>query len=350
MAALLHHLGPHLDPCDVELVLLDTEPVEQNLPEWLRLEVLNGQKKLVQSYRELRRYWRARGAPTVCVSYLTRSNCLNVWLQREFGHKAVISERVHSSSHFANSKAGVISAQLVRWSYRHAKRVIAVSGGVKADLVANFRVPAGLVDVIGNPVDGAALRARAEGAPDIDLPERFILAMGRLVKSKNFGHFLAGYARSDAPDLVLLGQGPLEADLRAAAAALGIADRVHLPGFVTNPYPVLARAEALVSTSLAEGFPNTVIEAMCLGVPIVATDTMAGAAQVLDGPEGPAILVPEGDVGALGAAITRMMQPDVRADHAARSARAAQQFGVQSVIDDYLIIIHDQLGQNPQEV
>ena len=87
---------------------------------------------------------------------------------------------------------------------------------------------------------------------------------------------------------------------------LGLAGEVDLPGFVPNPYPLIARAALFVLSSAWEGSPNVLTEALALGVPAVSTDCPSGPAEILGGGRyGP--LVPVGDVAALAEAMERTL-------------------------------------------
>jgi glycosyltransferase involved in cell wall biosynthesis len=351
MANLLHYLLPQLTGHDVELVLLDDLPQVQHLPEGLRVITLDGGGSMLRSARALTRHFRGT-PPSVCVSYLARANCLNVWLSALFGHRAIISERVQTSAHLAKARRAWLFRLITRFSYPRAAAVVAVSQGVAEDLVQNFAVLNARLAVIGNPIDASILARRAQEPPAMPLPERFILAVGRLVPNKNFTMLIAAYARTrPEADLVILGEGPERPALMAQIAQAGLADRVHMPGFVANPYPVMARAEYLVSCSNAEGFPNTLIEAMTLGCAVVATDCPSGPAEVLRGttgsetavpqPAADGILLPCEDIAALAAVMKDLESPALRADLAARASARARDFGVEDVVRRYLNLIED---------
>lgn len=361
MATLLHHLLPHLNPAQVELVLLDDLPRLQSVPEGLKVTTLDGRGSMLRSLGALRRHWRTASArPDVCVSFLARANVVNVWLARRFGHRVIISERVQTSSHIAASRAAPALAQITRWIYPRAHHVVAVSQGVADDLAANFAVSPNRMSVIHNVVDATHLmrlasEALEDGTLEDDLPANFFVAMGRLVPNKNFQLTLKAYARLDAQDtpLLVLGQGPEEANLKDQATALGIADRVHFLGFVPNPYPIVARARALVSASRAEGFPNTLIEAMCLGCPIIATDCPSGPADILQAQPraGPpwsdtaaGILVEMEDVDALASAMASLQNDNIQTDYILRAKNRAADYGVLPVIQAYKTIISDALN------
>jgi glycosyltransferase involved in cell wall biosynthesis len=106
--------------------------------------------------------------------------------------------------------------------------------------------------------------------------------MGRLTPSKNFGMLINAFARSSIEGkLVILGDGPERAALAAQVAALGLSERILMPGFSANPFPTLRRATFYVSPSNAEGFPNSLLEAMSVGLPVISTNCLSGPSEVL---------------------------------------------------------------------
>ena len=350
MANLLRHLRGALEGRPVELVLLDDVPIAQDLPKNIPVHRLDGRGNTLRSLRMLTRHWRDLDhRPATCVSYLTRANSLNAWLGRRFGHRVIISERVQTTSHTAASRLALLKRHVIRTTYPRADRVIAVSHGIADDLARNYRVSRDRISVIGNPIDAADLRVRAEDDPTIPLPARFLLAVGRLVPNKGFALLLDAYARlNDPPPLVILGQGPERDRLQAQARRLGIADRVTLAGYADNPYPIMRRAHALIAASRAEGFPNTLIEAMCLGCPVVATDCPTGPAEVLgteartappwdDKAHG--ILVPMEDTRALSAAMRDICDEARRNHFSERAEKRAEKYGIETVTDAYLGIL-----------
>jgi glycosyltransferase involved in cell wall biosynthesis len=83
--------------------------------------------------------------------------------------------------------------------------------------------------------------------------------------------------------LVILGDGPERERLRTLAAKLGLAKRIHLPGFVEFPETILAKSLSFVLASRWEGFGNVVVEALASGVPIIATDCPGAPKDILEG-------------------------------------------------------------------
>lgn len=113
-----------------------------------------------------------------------------------------------------------------------------------------------------------------------------IIAIGSLIKVKGFERLLqvARMFCDNGYDLrfQILGVGEDEQKLRELSHSLGVEHCVEFLGFQKPPYPYLAKADVLVSTSLSEGLPFVICEAFSLGIPVVATRT-AGAVELLDG-------------------------------------------------------------------
>jgi glycosyltransferase involved in cell wall biosynthesis len=182
-----------------------------------------------------------------------------------------------------------------------ARRLVAVSQGVAADLQAHFGIDAGQVRVIANPFDVAAIRAlAAEPCPQRPATP-YILHVGRFAAQKRHDLLLAAYAGANPPQQLLL-LTPPDARLAALIAQHGLERRVAIADFQANPYPWMAGAEMLVLCSDHEGLPNVLIEALACGTRVVSTDCPSGPREILAG-ELAQGLVPCGDAAALAAAM-----------------------------------------------
>jgi glycosyltransferase involved in cell wall biosynthesis len=219
----------------------------------------------------------------------------------------------------------------VRIAYRRADRVVAISDGVGAALAHRFGVDPKRVSTIYNAVDVATVRVRAaEETPRLP-PQPFIVAAGRLVHQKGFDLLIRAFAARLAErqlSLVIVGEGPERSALEALAREHGVEHRVHLPGFVENPWSYFARAAAFVCSSRWEGFGNVIIEAMACGVPVVATDCDFGPREIVrHGDSG--LLVGAATVEALGDAIVSVLDDRQLASRLAEGAgRRARDFDV----------------------
>ena len=176
-----------------------------------------------------------------------------------------------------------------------------------------------------NIVDDAASRTRmAEPLDEPWLQHRempVLLAAGTLDFRKGFADLIEAMAllrdRNRQVRLIILGEGPLQAELEGLATRRGLADRVRLPGFTYNPLKYFAHADAFVLPSYAEGMPNVLIEAMLCGCTPVAADCPTGPREVLQGGRY-GYLVPMRDPAALADSIEKALDhpiaPEVLAE------------------------------------
>jgi len=219
----------------------------------------------------------------------------------------------------------------MRWAYGRAVGVLAVSEGVADDLIRTQGVPAGKVSTVYNPVVTPDVAAKAAvdpghpwfapGGPPV------LLGVGSLTTKKDFPTLIEAFARLRAERparLILLGEGPERADLERRVREAGLEADVDLPGFVPNPFAYMARADLFVLSSVLEGLPGVLIQALACGCPVVATDCPSGPFEILEGGRFGA-LVPMRDPPALAAAIARALDapPDAEAGRRRSDAFAA---------------------------
>ncbi|MBP1150375.1 MULTISPECIES: glycosyltransferase [Methylocaldum] len=209
-----------------------------------------------------------------------------------------------------------------RWLFRRRQQrlfsqsdgIIANSRDAAADLSAFLNIPLERISVLPNPtvapdllnfvhkpVDHPWLKP---GSPPV------VMGAGRLGRAKDFPTLLKAFARlrrDRVCRLMILGQGRQAEKLKSLAAELGVQDDFDLPGFVDNPYAFLARASLFVLSSLWEGCPNVLIEALAVGTPAVATDCPSGPREILAEGRYGRIVAP-GDAEALAEAMAATLE------------------------------------------
>jgi glycosyltransferase involved in cell wall biosynthesis len=263
------------------------------------------------------------------------------WLLSGLKGKLYLSEHEHLTSSYIGQgrvKSSYLKT-IVKLSYPLATGVITVSQGVKEDLCELGNLPEHKVRVIYNP---AAIGIPADReAPTVKSQlwgvgvGFHILTVGRLAKEKDHASLIKAFAllpKDINAKLVILGEGPLRAELEALVTQLKLDSRVLLPGFMVDPYPWFQSADLFVLSSLWEGFGNVIVEAFECGLPVVSTNCPSGPAEILDdGKFGK--LVPVNDPAALAAAIAESLK--ISHDRAVLKRRA-QDFSVRKISDEYL--------------
>jgi glycosyltransferase involved in cell wall biosynthesis len=193
--------------------------------------------------------------------------------------------------------------------------------------------------VLPNPVNVKTIAAASVVGLDKNLRELIgaapaILLCGRLIARKNPLLALAVFhqiaSRNLRSQLVFVGDGPLETQLREEALRLDILDRVLFLGRLKNPYPVMAACQYGLLTSTVEGFPNVVLEMMACGLRKIVVTPCAGDLHDLPGVTATRTFQPAEIADALGAAI------EMREDQSAEYRSAAASRSVRGYLDSVL--------------
>lgn len=345
LSTILNASGDWGERYDLHLALLDDETAAYSIAPQVTVHQLDCRHKLGASIVRFRRLV-AHLRPAATLSFLTRANVANAVAMAGRGRPWLISERVNTSAHLGSGRAAIFSRALVRLTYPRASHVIAVSDGVVDDLVNHFGVVRDRISAIANPVDHSRIAALAAEDVEIEVTADDVVAAGRLVPNKNFAMLLDAFAASHIDGrLILMGEGPERATLEAQASRLGIADRLVMPGFVANPFAVLARAGVFALPSNAEGFPNGLVEAMACGLPVVATNCASGPSEILaharcEDVTGPRMvdsgaLVPTNDMTAFAQALARVHAASNRAQMGQAAKARSLDYGVERATQTY---------------
>lgn len=321
---------------------------------WWSRWIWEGLRKIEPVYYCYSLLWQARKIAKLArhqgcfavVSFITLANIIAIFTKVLFYRPLKIVINVHdvTSQILEHSKLERYERFLLRWLirlfYPRADIIVAVAHGIKRDLIESFGIPAHKIVVIYNPIDGRSIRARA--AEPVDHPwfgshkEPLIVAVGRLVKLKGFDLLIRAVAQLSLPArLVIIGDGDERSTLEHLITELGLTDRIALLGFQGNPWKYMARADLFVLSSLTEGMPNAIGEAMALGLPVLATDCSPGVREYLD--DGQAgLLVSPGDLGALASGIERLLLDEpLRKELARKGQERIKQFDLSMAIGAY---------------
>lgn len=305
----------------VDLLLVRTQSAHLNdLPEGVRCIPLGPRHTWLASFALAR--WLRRERPPVLLAVKDRAGRAAVIARALAATDTRLVLRLGTNLSAALSSSNPLKRWLrllpIRRLYPAIEQIVAVSEGVAEDTAMIARLPRSQIRVIRNPVITPRLAELAAApcphpwlAETASIP--VIIGAGRLQRQKDFPTLLRAFSRvkqQRACRLLIIGDGRGRDSLAALAKTLGLrlgADGdLELPGFQTNLYAWLARADLFVLSSAWEGSPNVLTEALALGIPAVATDCPSGPRELLDdGRYGP--LVPVGDSEAMASAMLQTL-------------------------------------------
>lgn len=313
-------------------------PYPDEFPEQVRIVDLRSKHKLDAIPRLIMHLRRSR--PTALLTAKDHAAKVAV-LARFFGRlnvRVVVKVTTTLSEALRRSGKRKFTKRLYPW----ASGIIAISHGVKDDMVHGLGIPSELISVVYNPIVTPDLAERARNATGHSWLDEdgipVVLSAGRLTQGKGFSCLMrafAGLHRERACRLVILGEGQERSTLEQLAENLGIADDVLLPGYQRDPIPWMARASVFALASRYEGLGNVLVEAMAVGTPVVSTDCPSGPAEILEnGRYGP--LVPVDNVQSLTAALGDTLDDPIAPDVL---QHGAERFHGKPIAKQYLALL-----------
>lgn len=279
--------------------------------------------------------------PERILSFMWPANLITLAAARISGctAKVIISERTHLKFSILRHSFAGIRRFLVRTLYPKAEKIISVSRNTAIDLTREFAVPEGKISVIHNGVDIDAIKQKISEPANLQIGKPYILGAGGLSRTKNFPLLIKCFAglvrgRNDL-NLLILGEGRERASLEKLIAQLNLNGRVFLPGAVDNPYPCISRASAIVFTSLFEGFPNIVIEAMACRVPVICVP-YDGIDEIIDDNK-TGLISPGYDEGVLSSTVRKLLDDKALRETLIEAAykKVADDFSVHKMMRRY---------------
>ena len=269
-----------------------------------------------KSWRAVIRNYTAEKAPDVLLAMMEGASVISIQAMKKSKAPVPVVARIpnHFSTHCRESprwKERYLMPLAARWHLPAAKLVVAISNGVREDIISTLGLKRNKVVTIYNPAlvtrTISSSKAHLHSWFDQERKWNVIVTAGRLTAQKQQDVLLKSIALSNMTSdtrLILLGKGELEIELRALSRSLGIEDKVDFVGFVDDPSSYFLQADIFALSSAWEGFGNVLVEALAAGAAVVSTDCPSGPSEILDkGRFGQ--LVPVGDSEALANAILR---------------------------------------------
>lgn len=267
-------------------------------------ELLQGSRanKFMIRFRYLRNIWKTE-KPDVILAFLGKNNLMAIATSRFLPVKTVVSVRGEPTMEYE----GRFMQFLAKTIFRFADGIV-----LQTQMVMEF-FPKSVqrkAIVLPNPLNPLFLKKKQNAEK-----ENIIVAAGRLDNNKNHAMLIHAFARiaSEYPNikLIIYGEGECREQLEQLIEEKELTDRITLPGSVTDIADRIAKARIFTLTSNTEGMPNSIMEAMALGIPVISTDCPCGgpATLIRDGENG--LLIPVGDAYALADAMRQILSNPV---------------------------------------
>jgi len=189
-------------------------------------------------------------------------------------------------------------------------QIICVSNGSEFSVIKLYPELAYKIKVIYNPIDSSEILDKAQEKIDFNFKSHkfTFISVGRLEAPKGYENLIKVHKalidEGISHHLIILGEGRLRNKLERMICDLNITDSITLLGFIQNPYPYVKKSDAMVISSVYEGFPLAMAEGLILGKPIVSTNCV-GPSEVLNNKYG--ILVEVGNLEELKENMKRMI-------------------------------------------
>lgn len=294
-------------------------------------------------------------SPDYVISFSTPANFINV-----LSSKNPILRVESFMTSACKGFEGKIYKILIKVLYNRAEKIISVSKEISNDLINNFSVKKEKIKLIYNPIDVKQIQNLIK---EPLLPEHekifkspVIISAGRLSLEKNYECLIRSFREvknkvRDA-NLVILGEGQQEQNLRKLITDLNVCDNVYLLGWQKNPFKFLAKSKIFVLTSLWEGLPNAILEAMACGIPVISVDCKSGPREILAPDTGfkhqtknaeyaeYGVLTPVCDNAILSNAIVDALNnKELLNNLAIKSLKRAENFDVKNIIKEWDFLI-----------
>ncbi len=256
-------------------------------------------------FSKLRKIWKAE-RPDVILSFIGKNNMMAILTSRFLGIPVAVSVRAEPGEEYYNS-----------WMRFMARHLFAWADGVVLQTRRCFdffpeKVRRKAV-ILQNPVSSTFFRERYEG-----VREKAIVAVGRVDENKNHEMVICAFAEiaKEFPDykLMIYGEGECRKKLTELVEEKGLSEQILLPGSIDNVADAIYKARIFVLSSNSEGVPNTLIEAMVMGLTVISTDCPCGgpADLIQNGKNG--ILTPVGDIVSMREHLRNLLEDTKMAD------------------------------------
>jgi len=330
------------------LLDLASGELADSVPPSVNVEVIHA-PRLRHAFTSLIAVFR-RNPPDILLSSISMNSVAVLAAKALAGGSARTIVMQHNTLSRETALGGMFRALplMMRMLLRRADAIAAVSTGVAADLARCSGVPLSSIGVIPNGVITENFEERLSAECNHPWLRHktgpVFLGVGRLTTQKDFRTLIKAFAavrRQRDVRLIILGEGATRPDLLELARSLHVEDSVDLPGYVANPLGYMRSADALVMSSVYEGFGLVLAEALACGTQVVSTDCEHGPADILGGGQF-GRLVPVGDWEQMAKGMAAALDAPFPAEMLQARGR---EFTIAACADHYLRLFEEVLSQ-----
>ena len=274
---LMHNKIDYDIPKDIKIVFLEnSNPNENGIKKLLKLPLLGLKYKRFCQTNSI----------NISLAFMNRPSYVAIF-SKIFGNKVknIITERTTPSMMYRhNNLLSKVSKILIKKLYPKADVIIANAEGNRLDLIDNFYIDEAKITTIPNLFDLEKIEKLSnEPVDEIAFNKFTFVTVGRLDRGKNHRLMINAFSKleNSATQLIILGEGVEREALEEQIRVLNLTNRVFLMGFDNNPYKYFSKSDVFLFTSLYEGFPNVLVEALACGLPVISTDCKSGPREIL---------------------------------------------------------------------
>lgn len=251
-------------------------------------------------------------------SYITSMNLIALTAKKISSNRISVIINVHDTTSeflnlfYKNKLKLTFIKLLIKRLYPFADCVIAINKGVREDLIKKFKIKPEKIKTIYNPIDIEKIKSLSlvkviQQSGWFDHGCYKIIAVGRLIDVKGFDFLIKAVSliKTFEPRLLIIGEGVERNNLENLIIENELSNKVFLHGFSNNPWKYMHAADVLVLSSISEGSPNVIGEAMILGLPIIATTCSLGVVEMLENGQNGMLIKPK-DINALREGIEKL--------------------------------------------
>ena len=224
------------------------------------------------------------------ISFMNSPNIVNI-LSKVKSYGCVLSIRNFPALELKSGMHDTLMDAMARCIYKKADCVVPVTNEIADDIITRYNLSKNKVTTVYNPYNLAEIEKQKLQPIENDAHASFmsggrcIISVGRNMHQKGFWHLIKAFKRVHdvLPDirLVIVGRNEMPDQTDRLLEELNLKDVVLLAGYQSNPFSYISHSEIYVLSSLYEGFPNSLVEAMACGKPVVAANCKSGPKEIL---------------------------------------------------------------------